>query len=132
MKCKYLKEKLKEFFIPIFASRDYKMEYEKLRAEKSAGDKLRDAENLKKAINEHGMGSEVNLNPLVTELSSGREMSDMYLKHPGNDSSEDEEGEEDNFKAGENSELDSNFKNFVIKHKDTQINKAQENAKRNQ
>ena len=113
--------------------RDYKMEYEKLRTEKFADDKLKEAISLKKAMNEQGMGSEVNLNPLVTELSSGREMSDMYLKHPGNDSSEDDEGEEENFNAGENSGTDeNNFKNFVTKHKDTQINKAQGNAKMNQ
>lgn len=32
--------------------------------------------------------------PLVTTISSGREISDIYLRHPANESSEDSEGEE--------------------------------------
>lgn len=31
---------------------------------------------------------------LIDEVPGGREISDMYLKHPGNDSSSDEEGTE--------------------------------------
>lgn len=31
---------------------------------------------------------------LVTEVPMGQELADIYLKHPANESSEDEEGEE--------------------------------------
>lgn len=33
---------------------------------------------------------------LTTELSAGRELSDVYLRHPANESSSDSEGEEVN------------------------------------
>lgn len=33
---------------------------------------------------------------LITEVPAGRELSDVYLRHPGNESSTDSEGEEIN------------------------------------
>lgn len=45
----------------------------------------------KKMLSDSGIGDVV---PLVSTVSSGREISDIYLRHPANESSEDEEGEE--------------------------------------
>lgn len=70
---------------------DYKAEYDKLREEKLAELKRKDEEQLAK-VTQQDKGQEV---PLINELSSGRERADIYLKHPGNESSEDEEGHED-------------------------------------
>lgn len=38
---------------------------------------------------------------LIDEVMGGREISDMYLKHPGNESSSDEEGTERQPEVGE-------------------------------
>lgn len=38
---------------------------------------------------------------LIEEVVSGREIADMYLKHPGNESSSDEEGTEAEVIEGE-------------------------------
>lgn len=58
--------------------------------------------------------------PLVTTINSGREISDIYLKHAGDESSEDEEGTENPFKVDEDEdekkEVES-FKNFLDRHK---------------
>lgn len=58
--------------------------------------------------------------PLITTINSGREISDIYLKHAGNESSEDEEGTENPFKdeddEEERKEAES-FKNFLNRHK---------------
>lgn len=59
--------------------------------------------------------------PLITTVNSGREISDIYLKHAGNESSEDEEGTENPFKEEEEEEKDKmeveSFKNFLNRHK---------------
>ena len=73
--------------------KDYQVEYEKLRTEKSRELKVKEEKTLEEAG--QTTSSEVNIAPLLTEVSSGRELTDMYLKHPGNESSEDEEGTEE-------------------------------------
>ncbi|XP_055626816.1 GPN-loop GTPase 1 [Toxorhynchites rutilus septentrionalis] len=97
---------------------DYKAEYDKLRLEKMAEQKKKEAEDMMK-INQQEKGQEV---PLVNEISSGREMADIYLKHPGNESSEDEEGHEDNATVcpGDDEVEEANFSSFVRKHKQIQ------------
>lgn len=50
-------------------------------------------EQLKDAMEISGEGSRV---PLCTTLPASHGLSDMYLKHPGDESSEDEEGTEKN------------------------------------
>lgn len=59
--------------------------------------------------------------PLITTINSGREISDIYLKHAGNESSEDEEGTENPFKDEEDDEEErkeaESFKNFLNRHK---------------
>lgn len=96
---------------------DYKVEYEKLRKEKLETEKKTTEDELTKAGQTTSF--EVNVAPLLTEVHSGREMSDIYLKHPGNESSEDEEGTEEKFVANGDDEMEEqNFKSFVQKHKD--------------
>lgn len=96
--------------------KDYKQEYEKMRKEKA--DEVKNMEE-KKLQNAASISSqEVNLNPLILEVPEGREISDMYLKHPGNESSEDEEGHEEEFMAtGDDETEDQNFQTFVRKNK---------------
>lgn len=45
----------------------------------------------KEILNSPGIGDAV---PLVTSISDGRNIADIYLKHPANESSDDSEGEE--------------------------------------
>lgn len=44
--------------------------------------------------------------PLVTSISAGREIADIYLKHPANESSDDSEGEEEVIPKEEEGKLD--------------------------
>ena len=57
--------------------------------------------------------------PLITTINSGREISDIYLKHAGNESSEDEEGIENPFEDEKDDEEEKkeaeSFKNFLKK-----------------
>ncbi|XP_014210916.1 GPN-loop GTPase 1 [Copidosoma floridanum] len=56
--------------------------------------------------------------PLITTVNSGREISDIYLKHPANESSEDEEGTENATEVDEDERKEAeSFKNFLEKHK---------------
>lgn len=59
--------------------------------------------------------------PLITTINSGREISDIYLKHAGNESSEDEEGIENPFEDEKDDEEEKkeaeSFKNFLNRHK---------------
>lgn len=55
------------------------MEWEKIR-QKAEEKKAREAQSKMEGV--------------VTELSDGRELSDIYLRHPANESSSDSEGEE--------------------------------------
>ncbi|XP_058827413.1 GPN-loop GTPase 1 [Topomyia yanbarensis] len=95
---------------------DYKAEYDKLRIEKMIEQKRMQEEQLAK-ISQQGKGQEVSL---VSELSSGRERAEIYLKHPGNESSEDEEGHEDDAPVcpGDDEAEEANFRAFVKKHKE--------------
>lgn len=106
--------------------KDYKVEYEKIRVEKSEECKKKDEEDLAKAG--QSTSSEVNIAPLLNEVPSGREISDMYLKHPGNESSEDEEGTEEQFvSAGDDEKEEQNFHSFVKQHKVLQTEKEAKN-----
>jgi GPN-loop GTPase len=89
--------------------RDYKVEYEKLREQKAGEQKRTEEEKLEQA-KKMSHGSEIPMNSLITQVSSGREISDIYLKHPGNESSDDEEGTEENCVDAAQEE---NFVNFV-------------------
>lgn len=54
----------------------------------------------------------------------------MWLRHPGNESSEDEEGtEEPHNTVGDDEMEDTDFKSFVDKRHEAQIEKAKNNRK---
>lgn len=74
--------------------RDYRVEWEKLRIEKQKDAAAQAEEKLKNlALDaEQGLGTAV---PLITSTGRGQEIADIYLKHPANESSEDEDGEEE-------------------------------------
>lgn len=96
--------------------KDYRMEYEKLRDQKRGENLLKEKEKLEKAGK--SSSSEVNITPMLEEVYSGREMSDIYLKHPANESSEDEEGTEETAAGkGDEEKEEIDFKTFVKKHK---------------
>jgi len=65
--------------------RDYRAEWDRLRKEKQV------SEEQKAPQVTEGEGKPVSL---ITEVPMGQELADIYLKHPANESSEDEEGEE--------------------------------------
>lgn len=106
--------------------KDYQVEYEKLRTERAQEIKKSDEEMLEKAG--QSTNSEVNMTPLLNEVFTGREISDMYLKHPGNESSEDEEGVEDQFVSAADDE-EQNFQTFVKNHKVMQSDKIDKESK---
>lgn len=108
--------------------KDYQVEYEKLRKEKFEEIQKKEKDTLEKAG--QSTNSEVNIAPLLNEVHSGRDISDMYLKHPGNESSEDEEGVEEQFVSARDDEMeDSNFQAFVKNHRVLQNDKIQRDAK---
>lgn len=59
------------------------------------------------------VGTEVPMASFITEISSGRDLTDIYLKHPANESSEDEDGTEDVVANGDNEKEEENFNKFV-------------------
>lgn len=107
--------------------KDYQVEYEKIRKEKHDEVAKMEAETLEKAG--QSTSSEVNIAPFLNEVPSGREITDIYLKHPGNESSEDEEGTEEQFVAtgGDDEMEEQNFTSFVKKHKVMNNEKASNN-----
>lgn len=93
------------------------MEYEKLRREKLAEQAKLGKEQLDKIEKGAAMGTEVPMASFITEISSGRDLSDIYLKHPGNESSDDEDGTEDQPVAnGDDEQEEQNFNMFVNEH----------------
>jgi GPN-loop GTPase len=96
-----------------------------LRNEKTAEQK-KTVEDRLDQVKKASHGLEIPMNNLITQVSSGREFSDIYLKHPGNESSEDEEGTEENsVDAVQEQNEERNFVNFVETHKTMQKEKAQ-------
>ncbi|XP_018328663.1 GPN-loop GTPase 1 isoform X2 [Agrilus planipennis] len=95
--------------------KDYRVEWERIRKE---------AEMKKKVESEK---VEQKKDPLIMELSAGREISDVYLRHPANESSSDSEGEEVNphdLEAKEEEEL--NFRKVLQQQKELQLKRAKE------
>ena len=106
--------------------KDYKVEYEKLREQR----KKEIAENEAKKLKEAGQAtsSVVNINPMVIDVPSGAEFSEIYLKHPGNESSEDEEGTEDQvMRSVDDAKEEKNFQSIVKQHKDHERHKSENN-----
>ncbi|CAL7949302.1 unnamed protein product [Xylocopa violacea] len=96
--------------------REYKKDWEKMKIKRDAQRQKTERAKLEKVVQE-STGESI---PLVTTVNSGREISDIYLKHAGNESSEDEEGTENPFKEEEDEEEKKeveSFKNFLNRHK---------------
>lgn len=85
-----------------------------MKTEKEAQQEKLAKEQLNKASKER-MGESV---PFVTMTETPR-LSDIYLKHTCNESSEDEEGEEDKIKEGEDEiKEEESFRSFLERHKE--------------
>ncbi|XP_051167021.1 GPN-loop GTPase 1 [Leptopilina boulardi] len=103
---------------------NYKIELEKLhknQAKKIAEEKEEKLKNAMKNV----IGESV---PLVSTVNIGREVSDIYLKHPGNESSDDEGEEEtiqDHVEQKEMAE-DSTFHSFIKNYQKSQDEKKRE------
>ncbi|XP_011176122.1 GPN-loop GTPase 1 [Solenopsis invicta] len=96
----------------------YKKDWEKVKMEREAQRKKTEKEQLDKA-SKKAMGEAV---PFVTTVNSGRDISEIYLKHACNESSEDEDGTENNFEKneGEEKNVEESFRNFLERHKKEQ------------
>lgn len=95
--------------------RSYKKDWEKFRIEKEAQRKKTEKEQLEKA-SKKAMGETVSF---VTTINSGRDTSEIYLKHACNESSDDEDGTENNFEENETEEKEpeESFRHFLERHK---------------
>lgn len=101
-----------------FSPSDYKVEYEKLREEKQAEVAQSAKEKLDRIKEKKAIGTEVPMASFITEISSGRDLTDIYLKHPGNESSEDEDGTEETVLAnGDDEREEESFNKFISEHK---------------
>ncbi|XP_038210813.1 GPN-loop GTPase 1-like [Zerene cesonia] len=95
--------------------REYKADWLKMREEKLAEQKRKEAEL--KQDKQVDKDTVIDKKKLIEEVVGGREISDMYLKHPANESSSDEEGTED-----QKPEIDDKpedvlaFQEFIRKH----------------
>ncbi|KAK6624251.1 GPN-loop GTPase 1 [Polyplax serrata] len=96
--------------------KDYKVEYERIRLEK-----LKLSEN--NELDSEATDSEGKPVPLITEISASRELSEMYIKHPGDESDEEEEVED----AERDQNEEESFTQFVEKHKKKAKDKMQTN-----
>lgn len=104
---------------------DYRAEWKKLKEKQELAAKIKEEEKLSKIVSDVGKGEPV---PLIGQLDSGRELVDVYLKHPGNESSEDEEGEENPGEQMEEAEEEQkemeSFQNFLEQQKNMQKKKS--------
>ncbi|KAG7208763.1 hypothetical protein KM043_014958 [Ampulex compressa] len=101
---------------------EYKQNWEKMKKKRDAQRQKAERENLEKAA-KNVAGESV---PFVSTVSSGREISDIYLKHAGNESSEDEEGTENimNDEDEDEQKEAESFKSFLDRHKMEQSKRA--------
>lgn len=93
--------------------KEYKADWLKMREEK--------LEEQKKIEDEVKKGVKVDdtvmdKKKLIEEVMGGREISDMYLKHPGNESSSDDEGVETHVEIDDKKEDVAAFQEFINKH----------------
>lgn len=113
-------------FVGTFSFSDYRKEYERIRDDKLNAVAEETADRLGK-IKVQGPGDVVHLSGLVSELSSGRELSDVYSATSAHNESSEEEGEEDGAPQDTNDNREeSDFNDFVAKRRDTQQQKGQQ------
>ncbi|XP_022125753.1 GPN-loop GTPase 1 [Pieris rapae] len=93
--------------------RDYKADWLKMREEKLEEEKRTEVERKNTTDTNDAV---IGKSKLIEEVMGGREISDMYLKHPGNESSSDEEGEEHKPDIDDKPEDVLAFQEFINKH----------------
>lgn len=103
--------------------RDYKAEYEKLRLDKLAEKRKSQEQRLDDIKKNVKTGTEVPMSSFITEVSSGRELTEIYLKHPANESSEDEDGTEDVMANGDTEKEEEGFNKFMMEQMQKQKQK---------
>lgn len=108
-----------------FRFSDYKAEYEKLRQEKLAEEQKSAEDRLNEIRNKTKAGTEIPMASFITEVSSGRDLTDIYLKHPANESSEDEDGTEDVIANGDVEKEEECFNQFMKEQMQKQKEKIQ-------
>uniref|UniRef100_A0A336MEA2 GPN-loop GTPase n=1 Tax=Culicoides sonorensis TaxID=179676 RepID=A0A336MEA2_CULSO len=96
---------------------DYKVEYDKIRSEKEAQKANEAVEALRKLKNKPE-GDEIDLSPFITHKSSGVDVSDVFLRQPGDESSEESE-EEQVVAFTDEEKQEQDFLNFVNQHQST-------------
>lgn len=94
---------------------DYRVEWERLRAEKLE-QKLKEDLKITNKSESGESSTVVEEKSLITEVGGGQELADIYLKHPGNESSEDEEGTEAEAMLDDAKEEVEMFRSFLKKH----------------
>lgn len=104
---------------------DYKAEYEKLRLEKLAEEQKTAEQRLNEIKKKTKAGTEIPMASFITEVSSGRDLTDIYLKHPANESSEDEDGTEEVIANGDTEKEEEHFNQFMAE----QMKKQKEKIK---
>lgn len=108
--------------------RDYKAEYEKLRQEKLAEEQKSAAERLNEIKSKTKVGTEIPMASFITEVSTGRDLTDIYLKHPANESSDDEDGTEDVVANGDVEKEEEGFNQFMLEQMKKQKEKIKMSA----
>ncbi|XP_026328569.1 GPN-loop GTPase 1 [Hyposmocoma kahamanoa] len=92
--------------------REYRADWLKMRAEKLEEQKRQEEELRNSSTNDTVLDKK----KLIDEVMGGREISDMYLKHPGNESSSDDEGTEQEPEVDDKPEDVAMFQEFIRKH----------------
>ncbi|KPI98068.1 PREDICTED: GPN-loop GTPase 1 [Papilio xuthus] len=94
--------------------KEYKADWLKMKEEKME-ERKRKEEELKKGTQDSS-DTVIDKKKLIEETVAGREIADMYLKHPGNESSSDEEGTETGVIEDDKPEDVAMFQEFIRKH----------------
>ncbi|KAG8318655.1 GPN-loop GTPase 1 [Homalodisca vitripennis] len=119
---KLVEDAAKEF------EKDYRKEWEEIRQKKALENEKEKKERLEELAGDVGEGKPV---PLIGEVRAGREIVDIYLKHPANESSDDSEGEENIIQRSQQDEEEmkegESFKAFLNKHKQARFERNQDN-----
>lgn len=90
--------------------------------QKSAEQRLNEIKKKTKA------GTEIPMASFITEVSSGRDLTDIYLKHPANESSEDEDGTEEVVANGDTEKEEEHFNQFMVEQMKKQKEKIKMSA----
>lgn len=104
---------------------DYKVEYNKLREQKLAEQQKAAKQRLDDIAEISTIGAEVPMASFITEISSGRELSEIYLKHPANESSDEEDDDGTPVANNDVENEEHEFNHFVQE----QIKKQQQKIK---